>query len=83
MRTKEVSHKAKDGRVVTTIYYYSDNGREIAFFGGNTLYFNSEALKHLDNRPDFVSHAKDEYKADLEAIAALHPDAQRCEYLNV
>ena len=84
MRIEKTSCKTKDGRVITTIHYYSDAGRELAFFGGSSkiLYINSDVLKRIDNRPDYVSHAKDEYKADLEAIAALYPDAPRSEYLN-
>lgn len=84
MRIDKTSRKIKEGRIVATIRYYSDAGREIAFFDGadDALYFNSDTLKHIDNRPDFISHAKDEYKADLETIALLHPNAPRGEYMS-
>ncbi len=91
MRIEETSHEIKkENRTVHTIYYYTDAGREIAFFkddGKNqkfskVLYFNSSLLKNgYDN--NYLGRAKPEYKNDIEAVVALHPGIPQSEYMNV
>ena len=97
MKIKESRREhRKQGRTVHGIYYYTDSGREIAFFlddgkgepYSKVLYFNSAlmAVPCYDLRSGgmtCVQRAKPEYRADFREIENRHPGIPRSEFTNV
>ena len=86
----------KQGRAIHEIYYYTDSGKEIAFYlddgkGGpysRILCFNSALMAVPCYDPGskdmtFVQRAKPEYQADFQEVESLHPGVPQSEFANV
>lgn len=95
MKIKE-SRRELENRTVHEICYYTDSGREIAFFhddgkGGpysKILYFNSAMMAIPCYAPRskhmaFVQRAKPEYRADFREVESLHPGIPQSEFTNI
>lgn len=97
MKITESSRELKrQNRTVRTIYYYTDSGREIAFFQDDgkgepyskVLYFNSAlmAVPCYDPKSKdmtFAQRAKPEYQDDFREIEAKHPGIPHSEFCDV
>ena len=97
MKTREFRREIeKQNRAVHEIYYYADDGREIAFYlddgkGGpysKVLCFNSAmmAVPCYDPRSKgmtFVQRAKPEYRDVFREVESLHPGIPQSEYADV
>ena len=97
MKTKESRREIKrENRTAHEIHYYTDAGREIAFFsddgkGGpfsKVLYFNSDLMAVPCYSPKskgltYVQRAKLEYRADFEEIEKKHPGITQSEFCNM
>ena len=97
MKIKESRRELrKQCRTVHEIYYYTDSGREIAFYhddgkGGSysqTLYFNSAlmAVPCYDPRSrdmTYFQRAKPEYRADFREVESRHPGIPQSEFTNI
>ena len=97
MRIKEYRRRpGKQDRTIHEIYYYTDAGREIAFYmddgkGGpysKVLYFSSALLAVPGYGPKskdmtYAQRARPEYQADFREVESLHPGIPQSEYTDV
>lgn len=85
----------RQNRTVHNIHYFTDAGREIAFYQDDgksepyskVLYFNSALMAVPCYSPKsagmtVVQRAKPEYRADFEEIEKKHPGIPQSEFTN-
>ena len=92
MKVKESRREIKrQNRTVTSIYYYTDNGRELAFYTDDgrgeayskVLYFNADLMAVQSHGMTYIERAKPEYMDDFRKVEALHPGIPQSEFTNI